>query len=80
LSIYDFFAFKFALAKTLHKRLVGRQREFLFVGGMPLLGGKPEHATRLMLTLARLDAGRTYQNMGLPGLDLHPLKGNLKSF
>ena len=43
-------------------------------------GVKPEHATRLRLILARLDAITVIGDMNLPGLTLHPLKGSLKSF
>ncbi len=43
-------------------------------------GVKPEHATRLRLILARLDASAAAEDMNLPGLGLHPLKGSLKSF
>jgi proteic killer suppression protein len=43
-------------------------------------GIKPEHASRLRLILARLDASTSAEDMDLPGLGLHPLKGSLKSF
>jgi toxin HigB-1 len=43
-------------------------------------GVKPEHATRLRLILARIDASFDPDDMNLPGLGLHPLKGSLKSF
>ena len=43
-------------------------------------GVKPEHATRLRLILARLDASADPEDMNLPGLGLLPLKGSLKSF
>ncbi|MBU0992112.1 MAG: type II toxin-antitoxin system RelE/ParE family toxin, partial [Proteobacteria bacterium] len=43
-------------------------------------GVKPEHATRLRLILARLDAIAIIEDMNLPGLGLHPLKGSLKTF
>jgi len=45
-----------------------------------LQGIRPGHANRLRLILARLDASRSPRDMGLPGLDLHPLKGQYKSF
>jgi proteic killer suppression protein len=45
-----------------------------------LQGVKPEHANRLRLILARLDASQTPQDMGLPGLNLHLLKGQYKGF
>jgi proteic killer suppression protein len=41
---------------------------------------KPEHAARLRLILARLDAITAAEDMNLPGLSLHPLKGSLKKF
>ncbi len=43
-------------------------------------GLKPEHATRLRLILARLDASTNHEDMNLPGLGLHPMKGSLKGF
>ena len=43
-------------------------------------GVKPEHANRLRLILARLDAGTAAEDMNLPGLNLHALKGSLKKF
>jgi proteic killer suppression protein len=43
-------------------------------------GVKPEHATRLRLILARLDASANAEDMNLPGLELHPMKGSLKGF
>ncbi len=43
-------------------------------------GVKPEHATRLRLILARLDASSDPEDMNLPGLGLHPMKGSLKTF
>jgi len=43
-------------------------------------GVKPEHTTRLRLILARLDASANPEDMNLPGLELHPMKGSLKSF
>ena len=43
-------------------------------------GVKPEHVKRLRLILARLDASQSPQDMDLPGLNLHPLKGDYKSF
>jgi toxin HigB-1 len=41
-------------------------------------GIKPAHADRLRLQLARLDAAKVPQDMGLPGWRLHPLSGKLK--
>ncbi len=40
----------------------------------------PEHSNRLRIILARLDAGQTPEDMNLPGLKLHLLKGKLKIF
>lgn len=37
-----------------------------------------EHATKLRDILARLDAARAVEDLDLPGLRLHPLKGELK--
>jgi proteic killer suppression protein len=39
-----------------------------------------EHAEKLRDVLARLDAAGTAADMDLPGLRLHPLKGELKGF
>jgi proteic killer suppression protein len=38
-------------------------------------GVRPEHAARLRRVLAILDAARSPQDAALPGLRLHPLKG-----
>lgn len=43
-------------------------------------GVNPDHAKRLRLILARLDASRTKNDINLPGLGLHPLQGDLKNF
>jgi proteic killer suppression protein len=43
-------------------------------------GVQPDHNDRLRLILARLDASQSPRDMGLPGLDLHPLKGEFKGF
>ncbi len=43
-------------------------------------GINPEHFNRLRIILARLDASQTPEDMNLPGLRLHSLKGNLKGF
>ena len=43
-------------------------------------GVRPEHVNRLRLILARLDASQSPQDMRLPGLDLHPLRGDFKGF
>ncbi len=39
-----------------------------------------QHAEKLRDILARLDAAATVADMDLPGLRLHPLKGELKGF
>jgi toxin HigB-1 len=41
-------------------------------------GIRPEHADRLRNLLFALDAANCPANMGAPGYDLHPLKGDLK--
>ena len=43
-------------------------------------GVKPEHANRLRMILARLDASQALQDMALPGLNLHTLKGKYKRY
>jgi proteic killer suppression protein len=43
-------------------------------------GVKPEHTKRLRLIIARLDACQSPQDMDLPGLNLHPLKGEYKGY
>jgi proteic killer suppression protein len=43
-------------------------------------GIRPEHIKRLRLIIARLDASIGPQDMNLPGLNLHPLKGKYKGF
>ncbi|MHB8838612.1 MAG: type II toxin-antitoxin system RelE/ParE family toxin [Gemmatimonadaceae bacterium] len=39
-------------------------------------GIQVSHAARLRLILGRLSVARVPRDMGLPGLDLHPLKGD----
>lgn len=39
-------------------------------------GIQAQHADRLRLILGRLNASESAQDMGLPGLRLHPLKGS----
>ena len=41
-------------------------------------GVQPQHAQRLRLVLGRLSAATSPQDMGLPGLRLHPLGGDRK--
>lgn len=42
-------------------------------------GIQAQHAARLRLILGRLGAATSPNDMALPGLDLHPLKGNQRS-
>ena len=51
----------------------------LYETGSPQ-GVRPEHMKRLRLILARLDASQSPQDMSLPGLKLHSLRGNFKGF
>ena len=41
-------------------------------------GIQAQHAERLELILGRLSAATSPKDMGLPGLELHPLKGDRK--
>ena len=41
-------------------------------------GIQAQHAERLELVLGRLSAATSPKDMGLPGLELHPLKGDRK--
>lgn len=41
-------------------------------------GIRPEHAKRLQLILGRLNVSISVQDMNLPGLELHELKGDRK--
>lgn len=43
-------------------------------------GIQAQHAERLRLILARLDASREPRDMNLPGLRLHPMSGDLAGF
>ncbi len=43
-------------------------------------GIMPAHAKRLRLILAHLNLAEDPHEMGLPGLGLHPLLGNMKGF
>jgi proteic killer suppression protein len=40
----------------------------------------PELADKVARILARLDVAKTQEQMDLPGLKLHPLKGELRGF
>ncbi|MGH8467990.1 MAG: type II toxin-antitoxin system RelE/ParE family toxin [Gammaproteobacteria bacterium] len=55
-----------------HKGL-GKFFETGFRGGI-----QTQHAERLRLILGRLNAAAAPKDMALPGLDLHPLKGDRK--
>lgn len=44
------------------------------------VGIQAQHANRLRLILARLDAAREPRNMNLPGLRLHRRTGDLEGF
>jgi toxin HigB-1 len=41
-------------------------------------GVDPQHAARIRKILALLETAETLEDMDLPGLGLHPLKGNRK--
>lgn len=43
-------------------------------------GINPNWLNRVKVILARLDASQTPEDMDLPGLRLHPLKGDMKGF
>ena len=43
-------------------------------------GIRPDHARRLRIILARLDASASQEDMNLPGLGLHPLEGKYAGF
>jgi proteic killer suppression protein len=53
-------------------------REFFETGSNA--GIKPEHKKRLRLILGVLNAAMRIQDIALPGLDLHRLKGSLSGF
>ena len=40
----------------------------------------PQHVSKLLRILDRLDASKSPEDMNLPGLRLHPLKGDKKGF
>ncbi|WP_414652441.1 type II toxin-antitoxin system RelE/ParE family toxin [Geomonas sp.] len=44
------------------------------------VGIQPKHSGRIRLILARLDAAQQPKDMNLPGLRLHQLAGNYRSF
>jgi proteic killer suppression protein len=43
-------------------------------------GVNPEHAARLRLILARLDASQSPWDMNLPGMKLHAMKGDYQGY
>ncbi len=43
-------------------------------------GVPPEMLAKVRVILADLDAAETPEDLSVPGYDLHPLKGDLKSF
>lgn len=43
-------------------------------------GIQPKHAQRLRLILSQLDSATVVEDMGFPGAELHPLKGDRKGF
>jgi len=49
----------------------------LFESGI-ISGVDPQHVTRIRKILALLETAETLEDMDLPGLGLHPLKGNRK--
>ncbi|MBC2716900.1 MAG: peptidase [Desulfobacteraceae bacterium] len=49
----------------------------LFESGV-MSGVDPQHVTRIRKILALLETAETLEDMDLPGLGLHPLKGNRK--
>lgn len=61
-----------AIQKFRHKGL-----ERFFLRGTTA-GIQAKHAHRLRLVLGRLNVARAPRDMGLPGLDLHLLKGERK--
>ncbi len=61
-----------AILKFRHKGL-----ECFFLHGTTA-GIQPKYARRLRLILGRLNVAREPRDMALPGLDLHPLKGERK--
>jgi proteic killer suppression protein len=62
-----------AIVKFKHKGL-----ERFFSRGTTA-GIQSQHAPRLRLVLGRLNVAKEARDMGLPGLGLHPLKGDRQS-
>lgn len=63
------------MIKTIKHKGLGR-----FYNTGNLSGIQAHHAKRLQLILTRLDASICSDDMNLPGLSLHKLKGQLKEF
>ncbi|MCX7114306.1 MAG: type II toxin-antitoxin system RelE/ParE family toxin [Gammaproteobacteria bacterium] len=63
------------MIKTIKHKGLGR-----FYNTGTLSGIQAHHARRLQLILTRLDASVNPEDMDLPGLHLHQLKGQLKGF
>ena len=61
-----------AILRFRHKGL-----EHFFLRGT-IAGIQATHARRLRLILGRMNVAKEPRNMGLPGLHLHPLKGERK--
>lgn len=59
------------------KSFVHRGLEQFFLTGSKA-GIQPRHAVRLRLILAQLNQARTVDDMNIPTLRLHELKGNRK--
>jgi toxin HigB-1 len=63
------------MIKTIKHKGLGR-----FYNTSSLSGIQAHHVRRLQLILTRLDASVCPEDMNLPGLHLHKLKGQLKDF
>jgi proteic killer suppression protein len=59
-------------------RRIGHKGLRLFFTTGSLSGIRPEHASRLRLILALLNAAAGPKDLSLPGLRLHELKGSMK--
>ena len=61
------------------KRFLHKGLEAFFRTGSTV-GVQAGHAARLRMILTNLDAAESVADMALPGLALHPLKGDRRSF
>ena len=61
------------------KRFLHKGLETFFRTGSTV-GVQAAHAARLRMILTNLDAAESVADMDLPGLALHPLKGDRRSF